>query len=200
MCKFIETICIRNGIPRNLEYHAKRLNDTRSAFFPNSPDIDLNEFIIIPSHIKIFPTAKCRIDYDNEIREISFAEYFARHVNSLKLIYSDEIDYSYKYNNRKALESLYLFRDNCDDILIVKNGFITDTSIHNIAFFDGKQWFTPEMPMLCGTMRSFLSDKGIIIPKSIHVNDLKHFSKARLFNAMISWDDEMDIEIGKIIF
>ena len=37
-----------------------------------------------------------------------------------------------------------------DEILITRNGLLTDTSIANIALFNGKEWHTPKHPLLKG--------------------------------------------------
>ena len=74
-----------------------------------------------------------------------------------------------------------------DDILIVRRGLLTDTSIANIALFDGKDWFTPKLPLLRGTCRTALIDNGIIKEKDIRPEELSSYSFVRLFNAMIKW-------------
>ena len=89
---------------------------------------------------------------------------------------------------------IYLFllqfdkRESCDDILIVKNGYITDTSIANIALYDGNSWITPKVPLLKGTTRQRYLDNAKILESDIKVQDLKKFSKIALLNAMIDFD------------
>ena len=90
-----------------------------------------------------------------------------RPVHSLQLVYSDDIDYTYKSTDREALNRLFACRGERDDILIVRRGLLTDTSIANIALFDGKDWFTPKLPLLRGTCRTALIDNGIIKRKKI---------------------------------
>jgi 4-amino-4-deoxychorismate lyase len=85
-----------------------------------------------------------------------------------------------------------------DDVLIVKNGWITDTSFANILFFDGKRWLTPEKPLLKGTQRENLLRQGLIFQANISPASLPDFSKARLINAMIRFEDEIDVKIGRI--
>lgn len=70
--------------------------------------------------------------------------------------------------------------------LIVRRGLLTDTSIANIALFDGKDWFTPKLPLLRGTCRTALIDNGIIKEKDIRPEELSSYSFVRLFNAMIN--------------
>ena len=52
-------------------------------------------------------------------------------------------------------------RGACDEILIIKDGHITDTSISNIVFRlpDG-WWLTPFTPLLKGIMRTYLLESG----------------------------------------
>ena len=106
---------------------------------------------------------------------------------TLQLVYSDDIDYTYKSTDREALNRLFACRGERDDILIVRRGLLTDTSIANIALFDGKDWFTPKLPLLRGTCRTALIDNGIIKEKDIRPEELSSYSFVRLFNAMIKW-------------
>ena len=62
-------------------------------------------------------------------------------------------DYSFKFSNRKAIDDLLKFRNGCDDILIVRNGLITDTSYSNVVFRKDNMYFTPNFPLLNGTKR-----------------------------------------------
>ena len=68
----------------------------------------------------------------------------------------------------------------CDDILIVKQGFITDTSYSNVLFYNGKEWLTPTHPLLKGTQRASLLDQEIIRVAEIRLEDLHHFKKVTL--------------------
>ena len=84
---------------------------------------------------------------------------------------------------------MFAQRGSCDDILIVRRHLLTDTSIANIALFDGKHWHTPQSPLLKGTKRAELLDKGILSERKIHVEDIPSYSTVRLFNAMIDWGE-----------
>ncbi len=85
-------------------------------------------------------------------------------------------------------------KENCDDIIMVNNGLLTDTSYANIALFDGKTWFTPRKPYLYGSHRDFLLDNGKITEKDIPANEIFNYQKIRIFNALIEFGDiELDI-------
>ena len=95
--------------------------------------------------------------------------------------------FTYKSTNREELNSLYAQRETADDILVVRNGYLTDTSISNIALYDGNTWFTPSCPLLKGTKRAELLDKHLIQEKEILHTQLGSYFRIMLFNAMIDW-------------
>ena len=80
---------------------------------------------------------KCRIVYEKEIKEIVYAPYSMREIDTLRIVYSDGINYTYKSTDREELNRLYVGRGDADDVLIVRNELITDTSIANVAFYEG---------------------------------------------------------------
>lgn len=184
MYPFIETIRIEDGQIYNLDYHTKRCNNTRVSFWKNCVPLDLHDFISPPASKGIY---KCRITYGEEVGEVTYAPYQMRQVTSLHLVFSDTIDYTYKSLQREELNALYAQRGRADDVIIVKNGYLTDTSIANIALYDGHTWFTPACPLLCGTKRAELLDKHFLIEKDIPQNSLMDYSHIMLFNAMIDW-------------
>ena len=106
-------------------------------------------------------------------------------------------DYTYKSCDRSALNALFGQRAGADDVLIVRRGLITDTSIANIALWNGSRWETPEAPLLEGTMRAYLLDEGLITPCAIRPQDLPRYTRVRLFNAMISFG-EIDFPAANI--
>lgn len=175
----------------NIELHNKRLNKARKEFFGCTDLIDLNGVIKIPKEIgnDLF---KCRVIFDKEIRKVEFLPYKKPEIKSLKIVECNDIDYKYKYLDRTKIEELVKQKGDCDDVLIVKNGLVTDTSISNICFYDGRKWLTPMSPLLKGTKREKLLKEGEIFKQKITRNDLKNFIKASLINAML---DLSDIEI-----
>lgn len=184
MCLFIETIRIEDGKVYNLDYHIERFDRTRAAFWKGSAPIDLRTLVSPQSLEGIY---KCRVVYGREIEEITYVPYQMRDVSSLRLVVADTVDYTYKSTNRENLNALYAQRKMADDVLIVKDGCLTDTSIANVALYDGKMWCTPSHPLLRGTKRAELLDKKIIVEKDIPQAHLGEYSKIMLFNAMIDW-------------
>ncbi len=197
MSLLFETIRLQDGILQNMDYHNIRLNHSRKSLYISPDEIDLNQVIEIPSTCKQ-GLYKCRITYSKKVKSIDFEPYQPHVIKSLRLIEDNSVLYDYKYTNRESLNKLRTKREQSDEILIVKNGYISDTSFSNIIFFDGTNWFTPSTPLLHGTMRSFLLENNLISEMVIKVTDLKQFLKARLINAMIPFESGKDIMIEKI--
>ncbi len=196
--QFFETIKVEGNQLSNLGYHQKRMDRTRLEVLGLRLPIDINKEIIIPKDISE-QIQKCRVSYSAKIEKIEFETYNRRRIKTLKIIIDNDIEYSYKYSDRNKLNNLLSQKGNCDEILIVKNGLITDTSFSNIIFFDGKNFVTPSLPLLKGTMRQKLLDTGKISEENIRLSDLKSFQSAYLINAMLDLDDATDIKIEDIV-
>jgi len=199
MYQLVETIKINNGTPENLELHERRVKKSLSELFGIRKGLDLIAILKVPYNFSV-GIVKCRIVYDTEIRETTFQQYVIRPVNSLRLVEDSEIDYSYKYADRSSLDALFNKRGSCDDILIIKNGFVTDTYYANVVFKSAVgDWITPESCLLKGTRRTCLLEKNLIKEAVIRVSDLKNFTKARLINAMLDICDTDGISIDNVV-
>lgn len=194
MCRLIESIKVENGKLIAVEWHNKRFNEARSEAFGITIPINLEEVIKIPATLSN-EVYKCRVLYGKEIHSIEFQPYVIRPVKSLKLVDGGSIDYHLKYENRVELAALLAQKGVADDILIVKNGCITDTSYANIALFDGKQWFTPDTYLLNGTKRQQLLFKGILQEKHIKVNDLQYYTSIKPINALLEFEDTKSVVV-----
>ena len=183
----IETIRLAEGQLCNLQYHNDRLNGTRQALYQSLEKWDLAELIVPPSHAQA-EVFKCRVTYGQALEKIEFEPYQPRLIKSLKLVEANDLSYGFKYASRQSLNALFAQRGPADDVLIVKNGFITDTSYANVAFLENGQWFTPALPLLAGTRRAQLLQEGAILEKQIRVQELSNFSRTRIFNAMIDFE------------
>lgn len=188
-----ETICCENRQLKNLSYHEARLNRTRRELWGFTDHWNLNELIIIPDSLG-HEIHKCRLSYGKDIEIIKWEPYTQRTIQKIQRVYHDNIDYRYKYEDRNELNTLFAQRKYADDILIIKDGLVTDSYYCNVAFFDGNAWLTPNSPLLPGTQRGFLLDSGIIEEAEIRESHLGKFSKVRLFNAMVGWENAVELE------
>lgn len=192
MSLLFETIKCENFNIHNLKYHNIRFNQSKKELFGCNTAIDLKEFIKPPSKELL----KCKLIYSSsKIESIEFTPYIKKSIKTLKLIENNSINYPYKYLNRDIIDSCYSKKEDCDDIIIIKNGLVTDTSIANIAIFINNEWFTPQTPLLYGTIRAKYLDQGLLKTKEISIDDLYSASKIALLNAMIGFDILDKVEI-----
>jgi len=129
---------------------------------------------------------RCRVVYEDIILSMEYIPYIQKDIKSFKLIHSS-IDYPLKYENRDEINRLFEKKETSDEIIIVKDGLITDTSIANICLYDGKHWLTPRTPLLKGTTRQRLLDNNQIVLADIKYQDIHKFTKIALLNAMIDF-------------
>ena len=192
----IETICVENRQLRNGSYHNARLNKTREDLWGykdiwNLDDLKIPEYVTDQRH-------KLRIAFAREIEDIRWELHVPRTIRSVKKVYDNDVSYTYKYQDRSRLNQLFAERANADEILIIKNGMVTDSLYYNVAFFDGEKWLTPTTNLLPGTQRAFLLDSGVITEAVIAESDMKNYSHIRLFNALSDWDHAPELEIGLV--
>lgn len=197
MVRLLETIKLYNRRLHALDLHSARMNRTRAELFGCTDYIDLTQKITIPPDIDS-GLYRCRLLYSKTIEEIQFIPYNKREIKSIRLVTSEDIDYHNKYEDRAPLESLFALRGECDDVLIVKGGFLTDCSYSNIAFWDGTEWVTPDTPLLAGTKRQALLAAGLIRSAPLTPASLAGFERGSLLNAMLDLD-EVVIPIDKIV-
>ena len=197
MSPFIETIRIQGGKLQNLSCHQARFNRAREEILGLKEHPLLQKVIPVPGGLEegIF---KCRVLYGKDIDRIEYEPHLPLQVRSLQVVTSDTISYSHKFSNRSALTDLYEKRGECDDILIVRNGCITDSYYANVVLWNGNSWVTPDTPLLPGTMCAGLLDSGKIKESRITLYDLGNYFKIRLINALNSLDESPDISMRSV--
>lgn len=174
--QFFETIKCDDGVAFNLEYHCRRIARTIMI------NINLQEYVL-PINDDFL---KCKVLYDRHgVIDVLYEPYVKRLIKKFKIVYDNTIEYKQKKVNRDNIKALYQKKESADEIIIVKNGLITDTSIANIAIFDGTSWLTPKVPLLRGTTQDRLLDNKELIAANITVEMLKKAKKIALLNAMV---------------
>ena len=180
--QLLETIQILNGTFQNIEYHNVRFNNSRKELYDVNESLQLENLIKIPVECSE-GNFRCRVIYEKEIEEVTFSPYIYKEIKTVKLVDIGNWDYSYKYADRSFMTNLLNENKDFDEVIMVKNGFITDCTIANLAFFDGTNWFTPSMPLLKGIKRQQLLNSQEIMEREIRVEDLKNYEGVCLINA-----------------
>ncbi|MFA5656942.1 MAG: aminotransferase class IV [Dysgonamonadaceae bacterium] len=194
---FIEVVKVEDGMFVDPQPHIDRIIRTTMRFFAEPLTVQLMKDMI-PINLRA-GVVKCRIVYSREVASIDFEEYKMRNIRSLAIIEDNTIDYGFKYLNREAINKLFSQRGDCDDILIVKNSLVTDTSYSNVVFKNFKaELYTPASTLLSGTKRQKLLNAGIIHEKEIRVNDIQSYEGVYLINAMIDIEDELFVGVDSI--
>jgi len=197
MSRFIETIRLKDGLTGDLSYHVERINRSVEEVLRSKKKFNLEDAL---SSISLPPKGlhKIRLVYDTEIRSLEVTPYKKKEIRQLKIVYHNAISYDYKFENRAELESLFGQRDDCDDVIIIKNYQVTDTSYANLIFRKENKWFTPKTFLLNGTTRKRLLEEKIILEEKITINDLYRYEKVKLINAMLQFDGP-EIDVSQIV-
>lgn len=143
---------------------------------------------------------RCRFIYDaTGVQYIEIVRTPRRIIRSLQLVNADDFDYSHKFADRSRF-ALLSKNIKTDDILIVKKGFLTDTTYANIVFKDKTgHWFTPSTPLLAGTKRAKLLAENRIEAVELRPKDISNFVEARLINATTDLENSSKILIDNIL-
>ena len=167
----------------NIQWHNKRCNESRKAIFKSSDFINLRSFINIPQSCKkgLF---KCKITYNSTIQSVEFTPYQIRTIRQVSLINVIETDYNHKFLNRETLRKYREKYSDFDEIIMVKNGLVTDSYYYNIVLEKDGILTTPMAPILKGVQRQKLLDKKLLTPIDINPQALYEADCIYLINAL----------------
>lgn len=193
----LETIRVVDGCFVNLDAHLRRMEESSRELYGIERRFSLDN-TAVPLEMRK-GRVKCRIRYDGCAEKMEYVPYSPKQVRSLRLVECNGIDYHLKFADRSRLENLLSRRDGCDDILIVREGLITDTSYSNVVLTDGKRFVTPDSFLLNGCRRRQLLAQGVIQEEQITPDDLTKFTALHLINAMLDLE-EVVVPINEIVF
>nr|MBD5376339.1 hypothetical protein [Bacteroides sp.] len=206
MSLYIETIRLEHCRFHHLPLHRQRMSATISEAFGSHAAEPLLEAALRTVSIPGSGLYKCRVTYDTVIHQIDLEPYTPRPVRTLRIVNApSSLDYHLKSADRTALTRLAALRGTCDEIIIVKNGLITDTTYTNLLFKAPEAIYTPRTPLLRGTMRQQLLDSGLIIPTDLTPSDITPgnplgITHAILINAMMSPEKAPAVAVTDITF
>ncbi len=197
MITFSEVIRVKDGVLDNLQYHQDRVNSTANKFY--GKNIDLISLVDSVPKEAFKGLYKCRITYTDKIESINFTQYQKRIIKTARVVVDNGIEYSYKSIDRDELNSL-LEKSGCDEIIIIKNGMITDASAYNIVIRKGEKLYTPDSYLLRGTQRQALIDNRVLEEKHLCMEDLRMCDEVMFINAMNDLSDCQRVSLDNIMF
>lgn len=194
MCPFVESLRVEHRRLMHAEWHERRMRQTLLQQYGIRSEITLSTVLRLPDELdeRVY---KCRIEYGTSIERISFTLYEPKRVRTLRLVTDDAIGYAFKFKDRSAIDALLEQRMGADDILIVRQDCLTDTSFSNIVLLREGVWYTPDTFLLNGTCRQRLLAEGLIREARITVDDLDNYSDIRLINALLDWEKQPSVAI-----
>jgi 4-amino-4-deoxychorismate lyase len=198
MSRLIESIKLLDGEFFNLSYHQQRMRRSIDLLYGIDYTFDIEKYLEGVPHPRK-GLYKCRIVYDDVTMETGFSAYEPRKIRRIKIVEDNDISYACKLLDRHHIDRLFHQRGDCDDVLIVKEGRITDCSFSNIVFRKGHEWVTPSTPLLQGTMRQKLIAENKIVAREIRPQDIRSFETFTIINAMLEFSSP-EIEVSEIVF
>lgn len=197
MYRFIESIKIEDQKIFLADYHQKRINET-FAHFAKEGSLDV---------VKIFKNLehdedglyKLRIAYDLDRNyRTQLIPYAVSEISDFYLVENNTYNYSFKFEDRTELESMKRMAG-AEEIIIVRNNHITDTSFSNLLFLKNRTWYTPSTYLLNGVMRRHLLDARKIKETEITLQNIGEFTHFQIINALNDFDDMFVYPINKIL-
>ena len=197
MSRFIESIKVEDQKIFLTELHQKRMNATFSNF-GKLCQIDIHSLFLNLEHDED-GLYKFRIEYDLENSfKTQIMPYAISEHDDFELVIDNEIDYAFKSADRAEFQKIKKNSD-ADEIIIVKQNQMTDSSYSNLLFLKDKTWFTPKTYLLNGVMRQSLLASKKIKETDITMDNIKEFTHFQLINALNDFDEMFIYPIEKII-
>lgn len=193
MKNYLETISIVNKKPLNLGYHQERIQEVFDEKFPQKKAWEIAE--LIPDILEE-KWIKLRFIYNDISFKIELSPYHKKTIQKLIFVDIEQYEYSYKYEDRRFLYELLKLHPEYDEVIMVKNGLVTDATIGNIALEKNGKWYTPQYPLLNGTKRRKLLKEKILIPKNIKKEEIQEYDKIAIINAFLDLEESNILSVS----
>ena len=194
----LETLQLRNGVWQNLPWHEARLNHSGREAFGWQTHLTLVQHLAVPpGHEAGIFRGRLLADASGVV-SVTLMPYIQKSIGRLALAERPDLTYPHKWADRRAFAALLTEHPTADEVIITHNGYLTDTTIANIALFDGWQWVTPARPLLPGTRRAQLVGAGQLTEAAIHVRDLPDFQSVCLINVFRELSHEAALPVSAI--
>jgi 4-amino-4-deoxychorismate lyase len=196
MYPLVESIKAKDGQFFLLDYHQDRMERTFQAVYQRACPWSIKT--MLPS-IPLDGLYKVRLLYNATDYHFEVHPYQSKKIPRLKLVEIGEYRYPHKWTDRSFINAACAQREDCDDVLMLRKGLLTDSSYANIVLDSGEAWITPVIPLFEGVQRAFLLDNNIIQTTTIHTVELASFKGFQLINAMNPFDPKRFVSVKGIV-
>lgn len=185
MPSLLETFCVAGGQILNVPYHAARVEWSLGCSFPMALMLDA---LRAQAAQQKATSGKWRatVTYSRAgVEGIRMIPYQVPAIAQLQLVVISENFYAKKWADRSRLNAYKAVLPPGVEPLFILDGQPSDTTFTNIVLERNGQLFTPAAPLLRGTKRHRLIDKGMVEMASIFLGDLQRYDAVHLINAML---------------
>ena len=123
MCPLFESIRVEGGQAYLLQSHQARIEHSYMQLFQKECPWKL---ISILPELPTNGLHKLRFIYNKRASSFEIAPYEARKIESLKCVEINTYNYDLKFTDRSGIDRASALRGDCDDVLMTKNGLLTD--------------------------------------------------------------------------
>jgi 4-amino-4-deoxychorismate lyase len=137
--------------------------------------------------------------YDDNIVSTTFEPYAYPSIKSMAMVNVPHADFIYKSHDKEPLLKILDFAKT-DEVVIVRNNFITNSTSSNLVFEDeeGALW-TPLHYIHSGTKREYYLKKKRITTYPIKASSIRSFTRVFLINALIDLEDNVTFDCQNIL-
>jgi 4-amino-4-deoxychorismate lyase len=195
MCLF-ESIRITNNEVPLLEYHQERVDRSIREFLKTNTSISLNDCLKSRPRTGLY---KARLTYSSKKHQVTYIPYIPKVIKRVGLFIIDKnVQYNYKLEDRSFLNGTEQFMTRFEDLLLVQNNLLTDSTYCNLALEKNGIWYTPKNPLLKGTERQRQLDNGKLNIEDIYIDEIQYFNHLKLFNAMNPFEVTPELPVNII--
>lgn len=178
-----ESIRIIDGKVPLLDFHQHRLNLSYSAIFKKVNSHNLKE--CIEPFLKKHGTQKCRFIYNDRAYRIEIIDYQLIEPKRIGWLRIDpNFDYSFKFLERDFFNKVREVYSDYDEIILVQNNQITDSTYCNLVVYLDGQWTLPKSYLLNGVERSRIISKYNFTIKPVSIDKFLSAKEYKLINSM----------------
>ncbi len=187
MYPFFETLRAQGESVDHFAYHRRRMERTLRANGMPEPRTDWFAQLELALRAQALASPqplRLHVDYDGISWQIAAGPLPTTPMRTLRLVVDNSIAYPYKSTDRSCLDRLFQQREEADDVLIVKDGYITDTSRANLLLLRQGEWFTPQHSLLPGTTQERLVEELHLQFVPIAPRELDRYEQLWIINAL----------------